>query len=233
MLIAVVVGAITSWMSVRRYKETENFHPRKLANKRTKYFAQIEQKSTDTPLEKVKPAEPVVVADKSEKYFSVTSIRRETKIEDDDIVEDNFPLEEVEEKMPEEQRASMETHNVRASRPASRAHSVRSQRSASNLPYGARRHRQSWSTHDFQTAGVEPPPIPSGMQSRMSVDSMRDAPNVRRPVSVRRSLHENPSLSDVANAVTESQAYKSPHKRVKSMSQANTKPTEVSEETES
>lgn len=228
MLIAVVVGAITSWMSVRRYKAKENFHPSRLANKREKYFETIAQKSTDKPVEKIKPAEPVVVSTKSEKYFSVTSIRRETKIEDDDVVEDAY----FEEKVPQDNRASMDTHNNRGSRPQSRAPSVRSRSSTTNLPYGARRHRASWSAHDFHAAGADIPAVPSGLQSRMSVDSVRDVPNSKRPVSVRRSLHENPSLSDVANAATESPAYKARHDRGRSTSQAHTHPTGVPEEAE-
>lgn len=209
MLIAVVVGAISSWMSVRRYKE--KFHPSRLTNKRTRYFAHIQQKSTDKPLEKVKPAEPVVVEEKpKDPYFAITSVRRETKIEDDDPEEFEF----------EEPRTSVEVVNTGRSRSNSRAPSVRSRNSTSNLPYGARRHRASWSTRDFQNSNFDIASMPSAAHSRMSVESTREMPNYRRPGSVRKSFQDNPSLSDVAYAATETPAYKTRGHKNRSVSQS-------------
>lgn len=213
MLIAVVVGAVSSWMSVRRYKE--NFHPSRLANKRTRYFAHIQQKSTDKPLEKVKPAEPVVVDEKpKDPYFSITSVRRETKIEDDAPEELEF----------HEPRGSVEVINHGHSRPASRAPSVRSRSSVSNLPYGARRHRASWSTNDFQNSNFDIGAMPSAAHSRMSIESTREPTSHRRPASIRKSFHDNPSLNDVARAATDSPAYKTRTHKSRSISQAHPPP---------
>ena len=199
MLIAVVIGAISSWMSVRRYKEKEKFHPSRLANKRTKYFAHIDQKATDKRLPKVPKPEPVqkssVVEESKEPYFSVSGVRRQTKIEDDDVENENF-LEDY-----EEQRVStsMEANRQVYSRPPSRNPSMRSRASVSNLPYGARRHRASWSTNDFANEGYDLDQLAVAMQSRMSVDSSRGVnrdlpgtPNRQRAISNRQSWTNEP-----------------------------------------
>ena len=224
MLIAIIVGCVSSWMSVRRYKD--DFRPRSLANQRTKYFAHIEQKATDKP--KVKPmrlqADPMA-EELKEPYFSVSTVRRQTKIEDEDpsnennLGDDDAPI-----------GASVRNSTTL---PPSRAGSIRSRNSTSNLPYGARRHRASWSTRDF--SGYDPEQIPSGMNSRMSLDGFADSreelstPNRRRTSSIRHSWTNDPSLVDVANAATDQPpaAYRSSrHSKSKSFSQLQRRFTE-------
>ena len=216
MLVAIVIGCFSSWMSLRRYND--NFKPEGLVNARTRYFAHIEQKATDKPLPKVKST-PEVTDEMKEPYFNVTTVRRQTKIEDDDVEnENNF--------VDDDAATNVEDHR-NSTNFGSRAASIRSRTSATNLPYGARRHRASWSQRDF--SGVyEPEQVHSGVQSRMSLDSMQDegksatvTPMRKRASSVRHSWTNDPSLIDVANAALEQppNAYRSRHMRSKTLSQ--------------
>jgi hypothetical protein len=124
----------------------------------------------------------------------------------------------------------VEVANHGHSRSASKAPSVRSRNSTSNLPYGARRHRASWSTRDFQNSDFDLGAITSPAHSRMSVDSARETPNYRRPASVRRSLQDNPSVGDVTRTATDSPAYKTRTHKSRSISQS-LPPSGVPEET--
>lgn len=231
MMVAVVFGAVSSWMSVRRYKET--FHPSKLANTRTRYFAHIEQKATDKPLPKPKPVQQSPTSEPKEPYFSVTDVRRQTKIEDEDPGNEN-KLED-----DEDLRVSSDASRQLQSRPQSRAPSMRSRNSISNMPYGARRHRASWSTKDFLNAGYVPEQIPSGMRSQRSIDSFSDvnrdvtaAQNRKRASSSRQSLTNNPPSVDVATAALDHppNSYTTRHRIRQSKSQTQLQSTYVSEE---
>lgn len=131
LLIAILIGAISSYMSMTRNRE--EFRPRKWGSMRTKYFAHMEKVATDLP-----PPPPPGPEVPKEPYFSVSSVRRYPKIEDDDIANEAAD--------PLSSRVSMagpSTHR------ASRADSLRSQTSHGNVPFGARVHRASWSSRDF------------------------------------------------------------------------------------
>lgn len=136
LMIAIVVGASSSYMSVTR--NHDDFRPRKWAAYRQRYFKHLEKAPLDIP----PPPKPVSEEPK-EPYFSVNSIRRVAKIEDEDDICANYD-------------AKLDAYgsctSVAAAGPSerkSRAASVTSQRSFSNLPFGARPHRQSWSSRDF------------------------------------------------------------------------------------
>ncbi|KAF7908198.1 uncharacterized protein EAF01_003953 [Botrytis porri] len=134
-LILIVLGTISSYMSIMRNRE--DFKPRNLQNIRTKYFDHLELKAVDLP-----PPPPPVPEEPKEPYFSVTQVRRAPKIEDEDIVPE----------MPE-MRGSRDPNTSQPSLPAarSRAASMRSQHSGfGSVPYGARVHRASWSSREFQ-----------------------------------------------------------------------------------
>ena len=133
LLIAIVVGAISSYMSVTRNRE--DFRPRKLAAIRGKYFAHLKKASPDLP-----PPPPPVPEEPKEPYFNVSTVRRCPKIEDEDedfIADMNDPT------------VSRNSVVVSGDR-ASRAHSLRSQTSNTNVPFGARVHIASWSSRDMQ-----------------------------------------------------------------------------------
>ncbi|KAM3066720.1 meiosis-specific component of sister chromatid cohesion complex [Clarireedia jacksonii] len=133
LLILIVLGAISSYMSITR--NPEEHKPRTLDNIRMKYFAHLEQKAVDLP-----PPPPPEPEEPKEPYFSVTQVRRAPKIEDEDIVP--------------EMGMGAGPSNSQNSLPRvgrSRATSMRSHYSSyGNAPYGARFHRASWSSRDFQ-----------------------------------------------------------------------------------
>jgi len=178
LLIFIVIGAVSSYMSISR--NHEKIKPSSLEKPRTRYYAHIQQKATDKPAPPPPPPPPEPETPK-EPYFAVSTVRRERKIEDEHEEAD------VDEYGFEDQRMSMEPdHEVRnISNRRSCTASIQSRKSASNLPYGARRNRASWSTRDFQDFELEQGFIPSGMQSRVSVDSAHDTPGRPRASSTR------------------------------------------------
>jgi hypothetical protein len=140
LLILIVLGAISSYMSLTRNRE--EFKPHRLENIRMKYFGHLDQKATDLP--PPPPSPPPVPEEPKAPYFSVNTVRRAPKIEDEDTVPDLADL-----------------HNPNASQISfpnrrSRANSMRSVNSGygnisyGNVPFGARVHRASWSSRDFQ-----------------------------------------------------------------------------------
>lgn len=157
-LIAIIVGAISSYMSVSRNRE--DFRPRKLAGIRERYFDHLDRRANDLPREpkpkKVKTPKPAPEEEK-EPYFAVTTMRRMNKIEDDDTefvseVRHHGSTSQV--NVTPAPDASVGAgfradHTSAEETPVygrSRAASTQSQ---SNLPYGARPHRPSWSKQDF------------------------------------------------------------------------------------
>ncbi|KAJ4356322.1 uncharacterized protein N0V89_004354 [Didymosphaeria variabile] len=149
-LICIMLGVISSYMSVMRNRDI--FHPKRWVSIRGKYLDHLEFKVKDIPRPpKPKPepvAEPVAMEPglPKEPYFTVSSIRRMAKVEDED-----------EEFMNE---ISGESSHLALDLPKrdslngtavgrQRSPSIRSNMSYSSLPYGARVHRASWSTQDF------------------------------------------------------------------------------------
>lgn len=170
LLIAIVIGAVTSYMSVTRNRE--EFRPRSWAGMRQKYFAHIEQAATDLPAPPPPKAE-----EPKEPYFAVSAVRRCPKIEDED---EDF-VGDIND--PHGSRVS-----VAAAGKTSRANSMRSQMSYSNVPFGARVHRASWSSRDFnswhESDGRTPDAIRhSNTQAMRSESSLRDTPQRSRAPS--------------------------------------------------
>jgi len=141
MLIAIVVGAISSYMSVMRNRE--EIKPKKWIPIREKYFKHMDFKEKDIPKPPPPPPEPVreVVPG-----FSVNSVRRLAKVEDEDT---EFQQEVTGGDYNTSQTSLPGGDGVGEMPGRSRAASIRSQMSYSSLPYGARVHRASWSSHDF------------------------------------------------------------------------------------
>lgn len=182
LMIFIVLGAISSYMSISRNRE--QFKPRSWARYRTRYFVHVDQKEADQPAPRPTAPEPAAATPTipSEPYFKVTSVRREPKIEDED--EDN-QLDG-----PDEHDTSAAPLGETNDRSYSRTHSLRSRASTPNLPYGARRHRASWSSKDFLQMYDEGPQ--HNTPSRMSVDSQRDIQSRSRAASQR--LSKAPSI---------------------------------------
>jgi hypothetical protein len=143
LLVLIVLGAISSYMSITRNRE--EFRPHRLEKIRMKYFGHLEQKEKDLP-----PPPPPVPEEPKEPYFQVRTVRRAPKIEDEDV--DFVP--EMNDFNPNASQYSLSGPGPsanRMSRANSLANSMRSHVSGyGNVPYGARVHRASWSSRDFQ-----------------------------------------------------------------------------------
>lgn len=138
LLVLIVLGAISSYMSLTRNRE--EFRPHGLENIRMKYFGHLEDKEKDLP-----PPPPPEPEEPKEPYFAVKTVRRAPKIEDEDV--DFVP------DMADFNPAAASQNSLgQRSRANSMAASMRSNHTGyGNLPYGARVHRASWSSRDFQT----------------------------------------------------------------------------------
>jgi len=143
LLILIVLSAISSYMSLTRNRE--EFKPHSWENIRLKYFGAIDKKATDLP-----PTPPALPEEPKEPYFALKTVRRAPKIEDEDI--DNVP--DMHDVPPPGFQAqhSLAGRNSRSNSMVShynaRTNSMGSH--YSGVPYGARVHRASWSSRDFQ-----------------------------------------------------------------------------------
>ena len=179
LLILIVLGAFSSYMSLSRNRE--EFKPHNLESIRMKYFERIEQKATDLP-----PPPAPVPEEPKEPYFAVKTVRRAPKIEDEDV---DF--------VPDLDLPASQSQFSLAGR-GSRTNSMRSHYSVSgNVPYGARVHRASWSSRDFQsfkeediTRANSPIEIPSRSGSALNSLTMssRTHPPLVRPSASHMSL---------------------------------------------
>lgn len=131
LLILVVIGVFSTYFSLTRNRE--EFHPQSWEGLRINYYEHLEMKATDLP-----PPPPIVPEEPKEPYFNVNEVRRAPKIEDEDEED------AVNDMDPVASQFSVVGGRTRAS---SRANSMMSQ--TSNVPYGARIHRASWSSRDF------------------------------------------------------------------------------------
>lgn len=166
LMIAIVVGAVSSYMSLTR--DREDFRPRGWATLRQKYFAHLEKAAVDLP-----PPPPPVPEEPKEPYFNVGSVRRLPKIEDEG--------DRAGEPAIEEPAISHAAIPGLANQRASRADSMRSQTSTSNVPFGARAHRVSWSSRDLSKM-AEASNRSSQRLSRSSIPaSARDGSAVESP----------------------------------------------------
>ncbi|WQF89581.1 Putative ML-like domain, transient receptor potential channel Flc/Pkd2 [Colletotrichum destructivum] len=135
-LILVVLGLVSSWMSL--YRNRENF-PEKLDTTRIRYYEHVQARATDLPPPpKPEPQEP---QEPPQPYFSVNSVRRTRKIEDDDEDEVGDII--------RPQNASVIQFAPGTNTRRSRTNSVSSRYSVGSLPRRARPHRTSWSSADF------------------------------------------------------------------------------------
>ncbi|KAK3331069.1 hypothetical protein B0H66DRAFT_467301 [Apodospora peruviana] len=154
LMILIVLSAISTWFSLTRNRE--EFEPEYLEGIRVRYFEKMETKAADKyhpPKGKKGKGKEVDEDDTTnpptEPSFSVVSVRRAPKIEDedeDDILPDlepglNGPL-------------STDPPLRGVVNRASRTNSVSSRYSVASLPRPPRVHQSSWSPRDF--APIEP-----------------------------------------------------------------------------
>ncbi|QDS70318.1 hypothetical protein FKW77_008438 [Venturia effusa] len=164
LLICIVLSAISSYFSITRHRE--EIKPRRWLPLRQRYFNHLDQVVADVPPPPKPPTPPP--EEPKGPYFSVNSVKRAPKIEDEDL--------EFQAEISQDPRSSQTqvgsiygaSKDALPGNRASRATSVGSRISSSNLPYGARVHRGSWSTRDFQdynrpyTAGTVAPLVDEG-----------------------------------------------------------------------
>ncbi|KAK3363658.1 hypothetical protein B0T25DRAFT_51580 [Lasiosphaeria hispida] len=165
LLILIVLSAISSWMSLSRNRE--DMGSEALEPIRVRYFNSMEAKAADSyvPPKSGKgkdkedgesPQEP------PKPYFSVVSVRRAPKIEDedDDVLYDLEP--------PQHAINGVDPATFRVSSRASRTNSVSSRYSTSSLPRAGRAHNSSWSSKDFAQMDASPDQTDSGLAQRLS-----------------------------------------------------------------
>ena len=137
LMIGIIIGAISSYMSVTRNRE--DFRPRDWAKIRQRYFAHLEKTATDLP-----PPPPPPPQEPKKPYFNVAAVRRQPKIEDEgegNVGSVHDPL-----------GSRVSVARAATARP-SRSNSLQTRLDSpySSVPFGARVHRASWSTREFNT----------------------------------------------------------------------------------
>jgi hypothetical protein len=196
-MIFVVLGAISTYMSIMRHHA--EIRPKAWNKSRDRYFSHMDYKATDRPRPLPPPPPPAPELPK-EPYFAVTTIRREPKIEDADLEPEEVDV-----------RASVDERFD--SKVPSRTMSMRS--SYSNLPYGARRHRTSWSTRDFSEF-EQNQPLPGSLHPRISQEEVRDAIDHHRATSLKGSGPGDVDSKGFAATAQRATEGKSGHRRTMS-----------------
>lgn len=193
-MILIVLSVISSYMSIARNRES--ISPRFLQSVRIKYYEHIEQKAADRPPEPEPEApEPQVP---KEPYFSVNTVRRAPKIEDEDEDVDVESIPAV----PDPQSSIQ-----------SRTRALSNRSSYSNIgtvPFGARVYRASWTSRDFSQMEFErvesSPSTPTkqlGKTRMRSVSSPAAGPSQPRhyhPSSDRNTLEEAQPEAEASNS---------------------------------
>jgi len=163
LLIAIAISAISSYMSITRNRE--DFRPRRWAGYREAYFAHLNRTVPDVPIPKRAPPPPEEPAEPEfqRPYFSVNSVHRMAKIEDEDPefladIAYDPRLSQMSLALPHQghidRPGPVAVAGAGEARPGgntgSRAASVASQISyGGSLPYGAVLHRGNWATKEF------------------------------------------------------------------------------------
>lgn len=193
-LTLVVIGAITSHMSLTRKRQ--NYSLENLKDVRLKYFAHLDEKEKDIP-----PPPPPEPEEPKEPYFSVNTVRRAPKIEDED------PDQISNLYNPSRSYSSLSRYD-QPNRPSSRVNSIsgsmRNYHSRyGNVPSGQRMNSASWSSHDFQEwqqneTGRANTPIEMSFRTtrgfKTSNNSISSAPLIRPSTSVSSLRLATPSI---------------------------------------
>ncbi len=169
LMILVVLSCISTWMSLSRNRE--ELGAEHMESTRVRYFEVMEAKAADAlrprPIKKNKGKDKEEGFTSREPYFSVVSVRREPKIEDEDgdIIDD---LDSSQDEVADLNSPAFK-ESVRVSTRASRANSTGSRFSTNNVTRGTRDHPGSWSSRDFaQIDAAFDPPDKSILAQRLS-----------------------------------------------------------------
>lgn len=183
-VVLVMLGMVSSWMSLNRNRET--FRPEMLDGARIEYYEHLQNRAPDLPPPPRAEPEPkeTQALDSS---FSVHDVRRTNKIEDED--EDSFA------NLGGPGNGSV-TQFAPTNR-ASRTNSMSSRYSVGSLPRRARPHRASWSSKDFAEweAQFERPESAMGSSLRtQQTSNPNDTQNRQRSNSLRQQAHANAAM---------------------------------------
>ena len=142
LLIAIIIGAATTYMSITRDQDPEEFKPQPWRPMRKRYLEHVGKSALDLPPEP-RSSPQLEPEELQEPSFNVLSVRRYPKIEDEDEGNRLF--------CPSDQSivSSSASDHQTSSAWMSRSASVQSQVTyCSNLPCGARAIRPTWSLVD-------------------------------------------------------------------------------------
>jgi len=150
LMILVVLGTISSWMSLSR--NHEDFSPELLDSFRTRYFEKMEAKAADDPYSRKRHDQDHELELK-ELQLALSSLRRPPKIDEEEAdVITSLGLSPLPLNVPPIPRPAS-VRSLPRTRTRSRANSLNSRSSSGSLgPRGAARvpsHRASWSSKDF------------------------------------------------------------------------------------
>jgi hypothetical protein len=149
-MIAIFIGAITSYMSITRNRE--DMRPKRWLATRQKYFDRIDANVHDVPRPRPTRIDPVQEVDKGP-YFSVNLVKRIPKVEDEDryfmpdLLHDPSTSNLL---LSEENGSRTDGRLLQRDRSAS----LQSQVSSSTLPRAARLHRPSWNSQELDSRGT-------------------------------------------------------------------------------
>ena len=180
-LVLVVLGILSSWMSLTRNRE--NF-PAKLDAIRVKYYEHIERRAKDLP---PRQRETAAVSDAGAQSFGVKNIRRESALHED-VEADGFDAETI----------KNTATNRLSSHGRSRANSGASWHSNNSIPPTGRESRSSWTTNELAEWDAESSRSASKRMSRARSNSLRAQVNAlqARPMTPARESMEDSSKVD-------------------------------------
>ncbi|KAI9670903.1 MAG: hypothetical protein M1817_003788 [Caeruleum heppii] len=135
LLVAIVIGALSTYASITRNRE--EFRPKGWTVRRDKFLAHVDKRAADLP-----PPPPEEPRAPTEPYFNVSAVRRCPKIED----EDESYVASIHD--PSASKLSIMRGVTREGRANSMG--ANSIATFTSVPFGARVHRASWSTRDFE-----------------------------------------------------------------------------------
>ena len=177
-MVAIITGAITSYMSVMRNRE--EIKPKHWAPLREKYFKHMESRAQDTSKPRQAPVELEAEVPRSPS-FNVKHVKRLAKIEDEDaeFIEEVYNNPSVSQlTLSGQPRPRLVDSPFRHGNAAS----IHSQTSHSSRPRAARLHRSSWSLQsytDFQRPGrLRTTSNTMIMPEGLSCSSYRDLPRL-------------------------------------------------------
>ncbi|OJJ43907.1 hypothetical protein ASPZODRAFT_73451 [Penicilliopsis zonata CBS 506.65] len=155
LIVSILLGAVSTYMSLTRDRDIEQFKPRSWRPMRMRYLAHVEKSALDLPPAPRPPTPPPPPTPEEPKgpSFAILSVKRYPKIEDEDT--DNWTYTQSSQhpsnlSLDRSITPSPTPSPITVDKNPRRSTSVQSRRGNPNLPFGARPYRSSWTSHDFE-----------------------------------------------------------------------------------